>query len=180
MRKFRERVMPKKLICALLVTSMLGVRSAYAKASPVSTDQSGAVVIVFKDGHRQSIPASSITAMEFKSAAGVVTPISIPALATPGKGVFAGKWVVGQGSNTSNTFYITLEENGVARKSMGESHGTWVYVNGEAQVSWDDGWHDAIRRVGDKYEKFAYGPGNSFTSPPDNVTEARNTSPKPI
>ena len=148
-------------------------------ASP-STDQGGTVVIVFKDGHRQSIPASTITAMEFKSAAGVVTPIAVPALVAPGKGVFAGKWLVGQGNDTSNTFYITLEEDGVARKSIGEAHGTWVYVNGEAQVSWDDGWHDAIRRVGDKYEKFAYGPGKSFTSEPDNVTEARNTNPKPI
>jgi len=172
--------MSKTLIGALLVTSMLVVDCSGAYAASSATDQGGTVVIVFKDGHRQSIPASTITAMEFKSAAGVVTPISIPALTVPGKGVFAGKWLVGQGSDTSNTFYITLEESGVARKSIGESHGTWVYVNGEAQVSWDDGWHDAIRKVGDKYEKFAYGPGKSFTGDPDNVTAARNTSPKPI
>jgi hypothetical protein len=172
--------MRKALIGALLVALMLVVENSHAKTASPSTDEGGMVVIVFKDGHRQSIPASTITAMEFKSAAGVVTPIAIPALVAPGKGVFAGKWLVGQGNDTSNTFYITLEENGVARKSIGEAHGTWVYVNGEAQVSWDDGWHDAIRRVGDKYEKFAYGPGHSFTSTPDNVTEARNTSPKPI
>ena len=172
--------MRKTLVGVFLVTLMLAVQDPRAKAEPLSTDQSGSVVIVFKDGHRQSIPASTITAMEFKSAAGVVTPISIPALVAPGKGVFAGKWLVGQGNDTSNTFYITLEENGVARKSIGEGHGTWVYVNGEAQVSWDDGWHDAIRKVGDKYEKFAYGPGKSFTGDPDNVTAARNTSPKPI
>ncbi len=172
--------MRKTLIGALLVTLMLVVQDPRAKADPVSTDQSGAVVIVFKDGHRQSIPASTIAAMEFKSAAGVVTPIAVPALVAPGKGVFAGKWLVGQGNDTSDMFYITLDEDGVARKSIGEAHGTWVYVNGEAQVSWDDGWHDAIRRVGDKYEKFAYGPGKSFTGEPDNVTEARNTSPKPI
>jgi hypothetical protein len=158
----------------------IAVGGLCATAAPVATDQGDTVVIVYKDGHRQSIPASTITAMQFKSAAGVVTPIAIPALVVPGKGVFLGKWSVGQGNNTSDTFYITLEENGVARKSIGEAHGTWVYVNGEAQVSWDDGWHDAIRRVGDKYEKFAYPPGRSFTSTPDNVTEARNTSPKPI
>ena len=172
--------MSKTLIGALLVTSMLGVGSSRAKAISPQTDQGGTVVIVFKDGHRQSIPASTVAAMEFKSAAGVVTPISIPAMVVPGKGVFAGKWLVGQGNDTSDTFYITLEEDGVARKSIGEGHGTWVYVNGEAQVSWDDGWHDAIRKVGSKYEKFAYGPGKSFTGSPDNVTEARNTSPKPI
>jgi hypothetical protein len=168
------------LIGALFVTMMLVVESPHAKANPIPADQGGLVVIVFKDGHRQSIPASTITAMEFKSAAGVVTPISLPALVAPGKGVFAGKWLVGQGNDTSNTFYIALEENGVATKSIGEGHGTWVYVNGEAQVSWDDGWHDAIRKVGDKYEKFAYGPGKLFTGEPDNVTQARNTRPKPI
>jgi hypothetical protein len=172
--------MRRTLIGALFVTLLLAVQNPHADAAPVSTDQGGTVVIVFKDGHRQSIPAATITAMEFKSAAGVVTPIAVPALVAPGKGVFAGKWLVGQGNDTSNTFYITLEEGGLARKSIGEAHGTWVYVNGEAQVSWDDGWHDAIRRVGDKYEKFAYGPGKSFTGEPDNVTEARNTSPKPI
>ncbi len=172
--------MRKALISVLVFVLGFAVEGGYAGAVPVSADDGGAVVIVFKDGHRQSIPASTITAMEFKSAAGVVTPIAVPALVAPGKGVFAGKWLVGQGNDTSSTFYITLEESGVARKSIGEAHGTWVYVNGEAQVSWDDGWHDAIRRVGDKYEKFAYGPGHSFTSTPDNVTEARNISPKPI
>jgi len=172
--------MRKKLFSGAFVMLLLAIGGVYASASPVSADQDGAVVIVFKDGHRQSIPASTITAMEFKSAAGVVTPIAIPELAVPGRGVFAGKWSVGQGNGNSDRFYITLEENGVATKSIGEGHGTWVYVNGEAQVSWDDGWHDAIRKVGAKYEKFAYAPGQSFTSTPDNVTEARNTSPKPI
>jgi hypothetical protein len=172
--------MRKTLIGTVFGMLLITVDGLYATAASGVTDQGDTVVIVFKDGHRQSIPASTITAMQFKSAAGVVTPISIPALVAPGKGVFDGKWLVGQGSDTSSTFYITLDENGVARKSMGEAHGTWVYVNGEAQVSWDDGWHDAIRRVGDKYEKFAYGPGKAFTSEPDNVTEARNISPKPI
>jgi hypothetical protein len=159
---------------------MFAVDRSRARVVAVASDQGGTVVIVFKDGHRQSVPASAITAMEFKSAAGVVTPIAIPELAVPGKGVFAGKWSVGEGNGNSDKFYITLEENGVARKSIGEGHGTWVYVNGEAQVSWDDGWHDAIRKVGAKYEKFAYAPGKSFTGEPDNVTEARNTTPKPI
>ncbi len=172
--------MRRTLISVLVFVLGFAVEGGYAGAVPISTEEGGTVVIVFKDGHRQSIPASTITAMEFKSAAGVVTPIAVPALVAPGKGVFTGKWLVGQGNDTTDTFYITLEQSGVARKSIGEAHGTWVYVNGEAQVSWDDGWHDAIRRVGDKYEKFAYGPGKSFTGTPDNVTEARNTSPKPI
>jgi hypothetical protein len=143
-----------------------------------STDAGGTVVIVFKDGHQQSIPSSAISAMEFKSAAGVVTPIALPSVIAPSKKHFEGKWLVGDGNGSS--FTITLEDDGVARKSIGESHGTWVYVDGEARVSWDDGWHDAIRKVGAKYEKFAYEPGKTFTDTPSNVTEAQSQTPKPI
>jgi hypothetical protein len=53
-------------------------------------------------------------------------------------------------------------------------------VNGEARISWDDGWHDVIRKVGAKHEKVAYEPGKSYDDKPANVTEARNTQPKPI
>lgn len=177
---WKEQTVRKMLVGALVVTSMLVTAGPRAKAASPSSDQGGTVVIVFKDGHRESLPASTISAMEFKSAAGVVTPIAIPSPVVPGKGLFEGKWLVGQHNGDSDTFFITLNEDGVAHKSIGEAHGTWVYVNGEAQVSWDDGWHDAIRRVGDKYEKFAYRAGKSFTDQPDNVTQAQNTSRKPI
>jgi hypothetical protein len=86
--------------------------------------------------------------------------------------------VVGDGSGGS--FTINLQENGEAIKSFGARHGTWTYVNGEARISWDDGWHDAIRKAGSKHEKFAYSPGTSFSDTPANVTEARNTNPQPI
>ncbi len=58
-------------------------------------------------------------------------------------------------------FVITLKPDGVARKTIGpKNSGTWKVVNGEAQVSWDDGWHDVIRKVGNKYEKAAFSPDN--------------------
>jgi hypothetical protein len=53
-------------------------------------------------------------------------------------------------------------------------------VNGEAEVTWDDGAQDAIRRVGSRFQKFAYEAGKSFTDIPANVTNARNLTPKPI
>jgi hypothetical protein len=53
-------------------------------------------------------------------------------------------------------------------------------VDGEARISWDDGWHDVIRKVGAKHEKFAYEPGKSFSDPPANVTAAVRTEVKPI
>ena len=170
--------MRKTLFGALVVVLWAAVECSPANAAPVSPEDSGTIVIVFKDGHRQTFPASAISAMEFKSAAGVTTPISIPGIIVPGRGRFLGKWLVGEGNG--DTFHISLEENGEASKSIGSAHGTWTYVDGEARVSWDDGWHDAIRKVGSKYQKYAYGPGKSFSDTPDNVTEASNTTPKPI
>jgi hypothetical protein len=149
----------------------------HANAVPVPKEDGGTVVIAFKDGHQQSIPVSAIAAMEFKSVSGAATPIAIPAPLVPGKRHFVGKWLVGEGNGDS--FYITLKENGEATKSIGAAHGTWVYMDGKARITWDDGWHDAIRKVGSKHEKFAYAPGKSFSDNPTNVTEARNTSPQP-
>ena len=163
---------------ALAGLLLLTIEGFHANAAPVSTEDGGSVVIVFKDGHQQSIPVSVIAAMEFKSASGVVTPIATPAPLVPSKRHFVGKWLVGKGNGDS--FYITLEENGEATKSIGAAHGTWVYVDGEARITWDDGWHDAIRKVGSKHEKFAYAPGKSFLDSPTNVTEARNAHPQPI
>ena len=125
-------------------------------------------VIVYKDGHREKISAD-IERIEFGEP-------DNPML--PGRGHFIGKWEVGDGSN--NTFYITLEADGNAKKTHGEEHGTWTLVDGEAHISWDDGWHDAIRKVGSKFEKVAHEPGKSFDDTPSNVTAARNTDPKPI
>lgn len=125
--------------------------------------------IVFKDGRQQSVPAADLARIDFQTAASA---------SSPSRNHFVGKWEVGQGNGS--TFYITLEASGQARKSIGASHGTWILVDGEARISWDDGWHDAIRKVGAKHEKFAYGPGKSFDDKPSNVTAARNTQAKPI
>src|ERR1700722_6309488 len=128
------------------------------------------VVIVFKDGHKLTVASADKARIEFQSSSS--TPL-------PSRAHFVGKWEVGEGNNGRN-FYITLEEDGEARKSIGASHGTWTVVDGEARISWDGGWHDAIRRVGPKHEKVAFEPGRSFDDPPSNVTAARNTQPKPI
>ena len=63
---------------------------------------------------------------------------------------------------------------------IGDVRGKWVYINGEAHVTWDDGAQDAIRKVGSKFRKYAYAAGKSFTDKPDNEGEAHNTSPHPI
>lgn len=126
-------------------------------------------MIVFKDEHRKSIPGADVSRIEFEDSASA---------SAPGKNHFVGKWKVGKGDG--DNFYITLERDGTARKSFGPPHGTWTVVEGEARITWDDGWHDAIRKVGARHEKRAYEPGRSFDDAPSNVTSATNTEPKEI
>jgi hypothetical protein len=156
---------------ATLFAILLTVPAAFATA-PRSAP--GTIVIVFKDGHRQAYNLADIERVEFPAA-------DIPtasASTNPSRGHFLGKWEVGDGSGSN--FYITIEEDGNAKRSIGNVHGTWTYVNGEAQIRWDDGAQDALRKVGTHFQKFAFSAGKSFTDTPDNVTNARNTTPKPI
>jgi hypothetical protein len=146
------------------------VGAAYGAGSNPGSATQNSIVITFKDGHQQSFSLADIERIEFK------TPgASISAL---GRNHFVGKWRVGEGNGED--FYITLEPSGQAKKSIGAVHGTWEVVNGEAEISWDDGWHDAIRKVGTKHEKFAFEPGKTFSDTPSNVTDATNTQPNPI
>jgi len=181
------RVVAASVICLLAFAGTV--------AKPAAADDHSSVVIVFKDGRRQSFGAAEIARMDFKAPSVIVykdghrqkfLPSDIASIEfgssasemMPGRGHFVGKWEVGEG-NGSN-FFITLDADGDARKSIGPSHGTWTLVDGEARISWDDGWHDVIRKVGRKHEKLAYEPGKSFDDTPSNVTAARNTQPKPI
>ncbi len=164
------------------------------KAGATTADDHGSMVIVFKDGHRQNLEIAGIARIDFKAPAAIVFKDgrqSIPAAdiariefdepanaSVPGRNHFLGKWQVGQGNGSD--FYITLEADGKARKLIGSPHGTWTVVDGEARISWDDGWHDAIRKVGARHEKRAYEPGKTFEDAPNNVTAAKNTEAKPI
>jgi hypothetical protein len=146
------------------------VGAAYGASSNPNSAAQNSIVITFKDGHQQTFSLAEIERIEFKTPAASVSLL--------GRNHFVGKWRVGRGDGED--FYITLEPSGQAKKSIGAGHGTWEVVNGEAEVSWDDGWHDAIRKVGTKHEKFAFEPGKSFSDTPSNVTDATNTQPNPI
>jgi hypothetical protein len=168
MRKFVSVVGLATLLC-------LAVPSAFAGAPPASKNGQGTVVIVFKDGHKQSFNLADVSRIEFPQPAEA-------AAASPAGSQFPrhllGKWEVGDGSG--NNFFITLYDNGDAKRSLREVHGTWVYVDGEARVTWDDGAQDAIRKVGSGFQKRAFSANKSFTDMPDNVTPAHNTTPHPI
>jgi len=179
------------LSAILLLTFAIATQNAHA--SPA--DDHNSIVIVYKDGHRQSLASSEVARIDLKDPATIVykdghhekiraeidriefEESGLSAM-MPGRSHFVGKWEVGEGNG--GKFFITLEADGEARKTLGSPHGTWTLVDGEARISWDDGWHDAIRKTGSKHEKLAYEPGKSFDDEPSNVTEARNTQPKPI
>ena len=148
----------------------LPLLAANPKTSPASTDDENSLVIVFKDGRQKTYAMSDIARIEFNT--------SKTTAASKGQNRFLGKWKVGDGSGS--TFFITLGPAGDARKSIGSNHGTWTIVDGEARISWDDGWHDALRKAGTRFEKAAFAPGKTFSDEPDNVTHAENTDAKPI
>jgi len=158
------------LVALFCLTGSLSQVAAHA----ASKDNSGAIVIVFKDGHRQTFNLSDIDRVEF---AGGAPSASADSYRVPSRARFIGKWECGDGQG--NNFYITLNEDGTAFRSIGDVRGHWEYVDGEARVSWEDGRKDAIRKSGPQYFKFAYGPGKSFEDDPDNVAHARNTAAGP-
>ena len=160
----------RNLIKAFVVLAILVLTapSALAQSKAAKEDDRGSIVIVFKDGRQQSIRLADVARIEFSAAS--------TGAGLAGRARFLGDWKVGDGAGRK--FVITLKPDGVARKTIGaKSGGTWQVVNGEARVSWDDGWHDVLRKVGNKYEKAAFGPDKSFSDEPSNVTAAEYTEP---
>ncbi len=165
------------IVSGLSTLLLLAVPSAFAAGAPPAKSSNGSIVIVFKDGHRQTFNLSEIERIEFPGGGSVASESGSGTQQTP-RGRFFGKWEVGDGSG--GTFYITLNEDGRAHRTLHGVDGRWEYVNGEAQITWNDGAKDAIRKVGNKFQKFAYDAAKSFTDVPANVTDAHNTAPKPI
>jgi hypothetical protein len=137
------------------------------------TTGSGTVVIVFKDGHRQTLNQADIARIEFPGP----VPAGILSVPGPSRAHFLGKWLVGEGNGED--FYITLRDDGTATRSLGEERGTWQYVTGEAEIRWNDGSNDCIRKVGAWYKKYWYDTDEAFNGTPKNVTNARNLSENP-
>jgi hypothetical protein len=156
----------------LLGSSVSGVAQGKSRAS-----SSGQLIVVFKDGHRQSFNMADISRIEFPGGSAAADAGATPSGAPP-RGHFLGNWEVGDGSG--GTFTIRLNDDGSAWRSLHRVHGHWAYVNGEARVTWDDGAQDCIRRVGGEDKKFAYRAGKAFTDEPDNVAEAKNKNRGPV
>jgi len=180
----------------LVAAAVLFLAFSIAIPTTHAAEDHGFLVIVYKDGHRQTLTTAQVERISLKAPATIVykdghhEKISAEidriefadstfATTTPSRSHYIGKWDVREEANGPR-FFITLESNGSATKTLGLPHGTWTLVDGQARISWDDGWHDVICKVGSRHEKRAYEPGKSFDDQPSNVTEARNTEPKPI
>ena len=157
-------------IACLSALSLIAIPAGIAQ-SPSSGQ--GSIEIVFKDGHRQSFNLSDVARIEFPAN----TPTAA-ASASASRRRFLGKWEVGDGNG--GKFFISLYEDGEAKRTIGNVRGKWEYVDGEAHIAWDDGAQDAIRQIGNHFQKYAYRAGKSFTDTPDNVDKARNTMPNPL
>lgn len=154
---------------------LFGVALVVALAALPVFAQSGSdtVVIVFKDGHRQTLKLADVDRMEFSGA----VPAGMISYPGPSRAHFLGKWKVGEGNG--DNFYITLRDDGTAERSLNDERGTWQYVNGEAQIRWNDGSNDCIRKVGAWYKKYWYKSNEAFNGTPENVTDARNVTENP-
>lgn len=132
-----------------------------------------AIVITFKDGHQQTYSLADVARIEFKTSAPAATKST--SVDMPDRHRFIGKWNVGDGQG--GWFEFHLEDSGEAHNNVsGGMHGTWTYVNGEARVSWDNGWHDIIRKVGMRYRKIAFAPGKGWDDTPSNEGDAKKNA----
>lgn len=148
------------LVLGVLLSLIPVVATAVSAAE---RDDGGRIVIVFKDGHQQSFRLADIARIEFSQPTGGTS--------AAGMARFLGQWKVGDG--TGGTFLITLKPEGKAHKTVGSGpDGTWTVVAGEARITWEDGWHDVIRKAGRKFQKVAFSPGSSFSDQPANVADA--------
>jgi hypothetical protein len=170
--------MRKNVVVGISLFFLFAFAAILSAAATPPRNSSGTIVIVFKDGHRQTFNLSDIERVEFPAAAQVAQATPATSQEGPPRGHYVGKWECGDGNG--GTFYILLKDSGEAWRSIGDVRGRWEYVNGEARVTWDDGAQDAIRKIGSHYQKFAYEAGKSFTDQPANVASARLTNPKPI
>jgi len=176
------------------ILAVLLIAAWVAAPQMAAQDQRNSLVIIFNDGHQQTFPLADAR-IAFKGSNMIVStgghsqsfPLAdiahvefgTEAPSTLGRGRFLGKWRVGDGAGMN--FYITLSRNGEAYKSMDSgTRGTWAEVDGEARITWEDGWRDVLRKAGSKFEKVAFEPGKSFDDTPSNIADAENTDPEPI
>jgi hypothetical protein len=189
--------MRKPATVVFFVVLMVASAVVSPAQGPASKDARGSLVVVFKDGHSQTFSMADIVRIEFGTPAKIIFKdghqqslaladasriefgTSAVGGSLMGKNHFLGKWKVGTGDGVGH-FFITLKADGEAAKTLGSSHGTWTMLDGEARITWDDGWRDVIRRAGTGHEKVAHAPGTTFSDASTNVADAVRVDAEPI
>jgi hypothetical protein len=146
-------------------------QQTYTSAEVSRIDLRNEVLVVNRGGREEQIPLSKVARIEMNEG---------PSDIANSRSHFIGKWEVGGANGTAGYFNITLDRDGKARKTINHAKGTWTFVNGEAQIAWEDGWHDVIAQVGNKYEKRAYEPGKPLTDTPSSVSTAKRANDQSI
>ena len=122
-------------MCSLIrftaIAAILFIAAAVPSALASPLDNRDPVVIVYKDGHRQTLAAGEIARIDLKAPAtilykdghreklraGISTTSEFSESAAsptvPGRAHFIGKWEVGEGNG--DHFFITLNSDGTAR-----------------------------------------------------------------
>jgi hypothetical protein len=172
MRKFANLALGLPVLFAVFFIAVLPA-PALQPGQQSAQKAADTFVIVFKDGHRQTVKLADVQHVEFPGP----VPAGLISAPGPSRPHFLGKWEVGEGNG--DNFTITLRDDGSALRSLGDEHGSWQYVNGEAQIRWNDGSNDCIRKVGEWYKKFWYSENEAFSGTPENVTNARNLTQNP-
>lgn len=158
---------------SLLTLAAMAPANAAAPSQSDQSSQSGTVTVILKDGHRQTFPLADVTRIELSGS----VPANLVHYPGPSRAHYLGKWEVGEGNGEN--FTITLNDDGSAHRSLGDEKGSWQYVDGEAQIRWNDDSDDCIRKVGAWFKKFYYHPDQAFSGSPENVTNARNLTQNP-
>jgi|SRR5450755_1700729 hypothetical protein len=158
------------VVASVLGALLIAVSFGSAQSTSPSQGQRDSLILVFKDGHQRSFPMSEVERIEF--------PASPTTVSIAGQGRFLGEWRVGDCAG--GYFKITLDHGGVAKKTLGAPRGTWIVVDGEARVTWEDGGRDTIRKAGDTYEKAWYAPDRSYAEDATCTASAESTERKPI
>ncbi|MBZ5564587.1 MAG: hypothetical protein LAP13_19485 [Acidobacteriia bacterium] len=152
----------RTLLKASLASAAVALLALGGLTPALAAQDKGQMVIIFRDGRRQTFSLAEIARVEFENTS--TTSYQV------GSAKFMGRWKVGDGAG--GTFEITLQPAGKAHKTLGQADGTWTVVKGEALITWKDGWRDIIRKSGRKYQKVAYQPGASLDDPPNNTADA--------
>ncbi len=87
---------------------------------------------------------------------------------------FVGQWVIGRdASDRSNT--ITLRDDSTAIR-LRNGMGTWEVVNGEAHITWPNGWRNILRCERGGVRSYTLHAGATFDNPPGPGVPAMKSS----